>query len=863
METDALSCAVSSFSRNSNDLKALEASLNALSVSEFKSDPRFVGLWLSRAALVEKYRGEEDARQVYKTMRTERIGSEDPVFYTAWIRFEEKHDNPEKALQIVNRAQEKGIKLDLDAGMKIRSATDPERTEVVIMPKSATKPLNGLQAKHGSTTEEDTVLIPRSVTLQPPAQFQKVQSKGSAPAAAKDGLTEQLAISLGQGKLGASLLAKRFVPKRLGILGPAKTKKETEENDDEDEDEGLTTPAKPSLATRPLATPSYHTATVSTSLATAPTVTMENAAHLHSEHWEESRENDVRRHADRNGDEVRNRNRNGRGDGDGDATMEDKENQPTPQRHVKFSRALSVHLSSNMAPTPMVSKGTVADVKTPKRRVPLQSLDVLRDALPTTTPSTTGGPTQTHHHSPAAAPQSGQNPMQAISHVPHSTFHRPALAPIAQPTQPFVDRENVMDPSPRKNVPLAPVAPATHRALAFAQNALPVQAPVAQHNLQASGQVMFGTNEQIVVHGVTYIRLECVGKGGSCKVFKVLNPIDRKIYALKRVKLTNLDPHSVESFRNEVMLLLKLRGKDNIVQLVDHEVVDNAILYMVLEFGETDLAQLLQKQGSRTENFRRLYWQAMLESVQTVHNERIVHADLKPSNFLIVSGQLKLIDFGIAETISAGTTNVHRENQVGTINYMSPESISKSKQGRPSDVWSLGCILYQMTYGRPPFAHLSTMVQRIQAITDDKHPISFPEEADGQKLHPLHLDILRKCLQRDPDMRPTIPELLQHPFTRGELAMFEQVSAHVLTDYSVIAKQMVRIAGISASTDKGRFFMERIAAVLQNGEEVDMDALHDEWFRRSSSLSSSLSSSHTPSRLSGSDRIPIVAGSRC
>lgn len=65
----------------------------------------------------------------------------------------------------------------------------------------------------------------------------------------------------------------------------------------------------------------------------------------------------------------------------------------------------------------------------------------------------------------------------------------------------------------------------------------------------------------------------------------------------------------------------------------------------------------------------------MLQAVHAIHEERIIHSDLKPANFLFVRGALKLIDFGIAKTIQNDTTNIHRDQQVGTINYMSPEAI--------------------------------------------------------------------------------------------------------------------------------------------------------------------------------------------
>merc|ERR1712183_572049 len=112
-----------------------------------------------------------------------------------------------------------------------------------------------------------------------------------------------------------------------------------------------------------------------------------------------------------------------------------------------------------------------------------------------------------------------------------------------------------------------------------------------------------------------------------------------------------------------------------------------------------------------------------------------IHSDLKPANFLFVRGALKLIDFGIAKAIvNDDTTNIYRENHVGTLNYMSPEAIidtesgggkARMRLGRASDIWSLGCILYQMVYGQTPFANLH-MLQKLQAIINPEHKINYP-----------------------------------------------------------------------------------------------------------------------------------------
>jgi serine/threonine-protein kinase TTK/MPS1 len=217
-----------------------------------------------------------------------------------------------------------------------------------------------------------------------------------------------------------------------------------------------------------------------------------------------------------------------------------------------------------------------------------------------------------------------------------------------------------------------------------------------------------------------------------------------------------------------------------------------------MEMGEIDLNRLLNARltvnpvsidpSANVEPtldlaFTRFYWREMLCCLRAVHAHDIVHSDLKPANFLLVQGQLKLIDFGIANRIETDATmNVYRESHVGTPNYMSPESIIDTNAnvpvarghpaantaggklmriGKPSDIWSLGCILYQMTYGRPPFAHIANQIHRIMAITNPAVAIEFSDTGIGGSWVPHSLrGCLRKCLNRDPAKRPTVAELL-------------------------------------------------------------------------------------------------------
>ena len=275
----------------------------------------------------------------------------------------------------------------------------------------------------------------------------------------------------------------------------------------------------------------------------------------------------------------------------------------------------------------------------------------------------------------------------------------------------------------------------------------------------------------IRVNNTPFVKLGVIGRGGSCKVYRALSK-ECNVVAIKKVKLAGMDKKSINSYANEIRLLKSLRGNPAIIQLYDSEVdLQRKAIFLVMELGEVDLNHVLQQQalldgqqqggGSscRNMNFIRLTWQQMLSAVHSIHEERIIHGDLKPANFLFVRGTLKLIDFGIAKAIqNDDTTNIYRDSQIGTLNYMSPESIldtgtgtsgAKMKCGRPSDVWALGCILYQMCYGRTPFAELR-VIQKLQAIVNPNHEISFPDTVDEAAVDAIKLCIRRKAEDRAP-----------------------------------------------------------------------------------------------------------------
>lgn len=269
-----------------------------------------------------------------------------------------------------------------------------------------------------------------------------------------------------------------------------------------------------------------------------------------------------------------------------------------------------------------------------------------------------------------------------------------------------------------------------------------------------------------------YMFIKKLGIGGSSEVYKVLEVGTSCEYAVKCVYLAT-DHELAQGYINEVRLLRELQNSDRVVKLYDYEYdKSQQLLRMVLEVGETDLSTFLKGCNSGVPPALVLhYWEEMLHAVNYIHENGVIHADLKPANFLLVSGRLKLIDFGIASSVSGDATSVVRAQAAGTYSYISPEALlggagqhahsppdgsAPIKISFRSDVWSLGCILYSMVYGHTPFAHIRSLA-KLAAILDPNHRIEYPP---APHLPPSLLSTLKWCLTYNARGRPYVRELL-------------------------------------------------------------------------------------------------------
>ncbi|KAL1458106.1 hypothetical protein WDU94_008280, partial [Cyamophila willieti] len=286
------------------------------------------------------------------------------------------------------------------------------------------------------------------------------------------------------------------------------------------------------------------------------------------------------------------------------------------------------------------------------------------------------------------------------------------------------------------------------------------------------------SQDLIMVNTTQYQVLGLLGKGGSSSVYIVRGAGDTefKPLALKVVDLSTItDQSTADGYLNEVELLAKLQGCPCVITMHDYQYeTKSKCLYVIMEKGESDLHTYMKninKMATMPNTMILIikHWYEMLLAVKEIHAAGIIHSDLKPANFLFVGGVLKIIDFGIASSLQEDMTSVYKDTAAGTLSYMSPEAIQGNSSNNcpyrityKSDVWSLGCILFNMIYGRTPYSHITKQWAKIQAIVDKKTNIEFKTKLSNDiSVPPTLMQSMKLCLQKDPKERPAVVDLLK------------------------------------------------------------------------------------------------------
>lgn len=255
--------------------------------------------------------------------------------------------------------------------------------------------------------------------------------------------------------------------------------------------------------------------------------------------------------------------------------------------------------------------------------------------------------------------------------------------------------------------------------------------------------------------------LKYLGKGGEGKVYLADDSLHQENVALKQYECSLADSEGLlKILVNEVKMMKKMQHP-KIVKYYGLHVPDDSfegmcVYNVVMEFvSGGSLADKLKKTGAFAIRDIINVTVDVLEALQYLHGKNIIHRDLKPSNVL-GTDLYKLSDFGICTQVKE-LESIPR-SFVGTAWYMAPEVILQEPYSYSADIWSLGCLVYELYTGCKPFK-TANLAKALHLMVECESPLQ------GQSIPLPDLeDFLAKCWRRPHSFRPSAKELLQHPF---------------------------------------------------------------------------------------------------
>ncbi len=258
-----------------------------------------------------------------------------------------------------------------------------------------------------------------------------------------------------------------------------------------------------------------------------------------------------------------------------------------------------------------------------------------------------------------------------------------------------------------------------------------------------------------------------LGFGGMGAVYEALQLNMNRPVALKLIPTH--DPTTVARFEREALTISQLRHP-NTITVFDYGRTEEGFLFLSMELlhGQT-LSEIVKSVGPLPPR-RAIHIAAQIcRSLNEAHHAGIVHRDIKPDNIILITvdsddSVVKVLDFGIAKAVM-GDDDVQLTGDgriIGTPRYMSPEQILAESLDHRSDIYSLGCIIFEMLTGVPPFQQSSTTALMISHTQDP--PPAFAQRLSGpslEKIPPYLEGVVRRALAKDPNDRPQTTEELR------------------------------------------------------------------------------------------------------
>ena len=262
-----------------------------------------------------------------------------------------------------------------------------------------------------------------------------------------------------------------------------------------------------------------------------------------------------------------------------------------------------------------------------------------------------------------------------------------------------------------------------------------------------------------------------LGEGAYSTVYKVKRKIDNQIYALKKVKLANLTEKEKTNSLNEVRILASVKSKYVISYKEAFFDEKDSTLGIVMEFADNgDLYQKIVEHKQKKTYFEETeVWKIFIQLVKglkSLHDLKILHRDLKSANvFLFKNGNAKLGDLNVSKVAKRGLGYT----QTGTPYYASPEVWKDLPYDNKSDIWSLGCVLYEMITLHPPFRarSMEELYKRVLSGDVSKLPNKFSNDL---------YEVVLLLIKVNSNKRPTCNDILNNNLIKKRIEYFNSMN---------------------------------------------------------------------------------------